>query len=72
MDGQYMSADQAGQGTAANLLNEVERLVAEVWADEEGAADFDRIIARLGAGIPKENEAMDALLSRLRAGRIAA
>jgi uncharacterized protein with von Willebrand factor type A (vWA) domain len=72
MDGQYMGADQAGQRTAANLLNEVERLIAELRAGEEGAADFARIIARLDAGIPKENEAMDALLSRLRATPIAA
>jgi hypothetical protein len=38
--------------------------------DEE--ADIDRILARLDVGIAKENEAMDALLARLRTTRIAA
>jgi hypothetical protein len=39
--------------------------------DIDEAVDIDRIIDRLEAGIAKENEAMDALLSRLRTTRIA-
>jgi hypothetical protein len=43
-----------------------------VGLGHEEAAEIDRIIARLDAGIAKETEAMEALLSRLRRTRIAA
>jgi hypothetical protein len=42
-----------------------------VEAEVTAAQEIDRIIERLDVGIAEEKKAMDALLSRLRATRIA-